>query len=114
MHKDLSFAFMTLELDRLYQDLDRTDSQNCTSETNKLVYQMTLYHAQRELLVEVCESDYNNSLVSNTLDIESNIVKSQGHTSDEIIRVLIEIFQKLLDVIIAALKQGTVVNIDHN
>jgi len=71
---DLGFAVMTLELDRLHQDLDGAHPQDSPSHTDVLVYQVGLYHGEREDIVEVGYSDHHDPLVSLVLDVEPSVV----------------------------------------
>ncbi len=57
MHLNAGFAFMTLKLDGFYQDFDRADTKDCSSQADKLVDQMRLDHGQWKHLVKVCEPD---------------------------------------------------------
>ena len=46
----------------------------------------------------------HDSLVSNPLNIQSDIVKSKRHAFNDIIWVFIEVFQELFDVLVPTLK----------
>lgn len=56
---------------------------------------------------------HHNSLVSDALNIEPNIIQSQGYALYAIIRMFIEVLQELFNVDIPALEQRTVVYVHH-
>jgi hypothetical protein len=53
-------------------------------------------------------------LVSYALNVEPDIVQCERHALDDIIRVLIEVFEKLLDVLVPTLEQVAVVDVHHH
>ena len=64
MHLDSSFALMALELYGFNENFDRADSEDGSSQTYELIYQVRLDHGEREHLVEVRKTYLKHSLIS--------------------------------------------------
>jgi hypothetical protein len=65
---------MASELNTFHQDFDAAHSQNSSSDADKLVDQVRLYHAHWKYLVEVEEPQHHHSLVIKSIDEESYVV----------------------------------------
>jgi len=57
---------------------------------------------------------HDDPLISYALDVEPDIVQRERHALDDIIRVLIEVFEELFDVLVPALEQVAVVDVHHH
>lgn len=53
-------------------------------------------------------------MISYALDIEPDVVQCERHALDDIVRVLIEVFEELFDVLVPALEQVAVVDVHHH
>jgi hypothetical protein len=63
----------------------------------------------------VFEGTYHDDpLVRYALDVEPDVVQRERHALDDIIRVLIKVFEELLDVLVPTLEQVAVVDVHHH
>ena len=75
---------------------------------------MTLDHAHWEDLVEAEEAENHYSLVIKPIDIQPYIIQPKCYRFDNIVRMLIHIFQKLLDIWVSASVKVRIINIDDH
>lgn len=75
---------------------------------------MGLYHAHGEDLIKVVESEYDNSMVQETINEQPDVVEAQGYALDDIIGMLIYVLQKLLDVWVTTGVEIGIVDVHHN
>ena len=59
---------------------------------------MRFYHRHRENLVEIVKSENYHPLIKETIYIKAYIIQAEGDGLDDIVGMLINVFQELLDV----------------
>ena len=108
------FTLMASELDWFNENFNRTYSQNCSSNANIFINQVRLYHAHWKYMIEDIKPQDNRSLINETINILSHIVQSKRYWFNNIIRMLINIFQKLFYIRVSAWIKIGIVDINYN